>query len=71
MTTLWPLAELATWAKISITSARKMIARPGFPRPFEPVGQPRWFADEVIEWARRNRGTIVTGRPRTGATRKP
>lgn len=68
---LWPVSEIAAWAGISLSSARKMIARQGFPKPFEPVGHSRWFSDEVIEWARRNRGTITVGRPRTGTNRKP
>lgn len=67
---LWSEDDIATWLEVSITSVKRMAARPGFPEPFCPVStdaSKRYFADEVIEFVRLNKGNVPskrTGRPR-------
>lgn len=70
---LWNAESIADWMGISPRSVARVTAQPDFPKPFVPAGvegvgmnaQKRWFADEVIEWARRHRaGVTRRGRPR-------
>lgn len=68
----WSVEDIATWLGLSkYTVDQRVVARPGFPEPIVPGGvrggQKRWFADEVTEWFRTNRGTLPkarAGRPR-------
>lgn len=72
---LWDLEAVAAWMGLSIdTVGRNVITRAAFPTPIKPTNSPqaqkRWFAGEVIEWARRNRGSNLPkgrGRPRSRA----
>lgn len=65
--TLWDGEEIADWLHLSASTVKqRVVCQPGFPKPVQPGGsknsQPRWFASEVITWARENRGTLPTGR---------
>ncbi|VVE58782.1 hypothetical protein PHO31112_05379 [Pandoraea horticolens] len=64
---LWTAKDIAAWMGLSeSTVALKVVSRPGFPSPVVPTGSSeakrRWFGDEVIEWARMNRGRLPKGR---------
>ena len=64
---LWDDEQLAEWFGVTAKVAKYTIAaRPSFPAPVVPTnassGRKVWFADEVIEWARKNRGVIPIGR---------
>lgn len=66
----WSVEDIGTWLGLSkYTTNQRVVTRPGFPQPIVPAGVPgaqkRWFADEVIEWFRQNRGTL----PKARATR--
>ncbi|EEE06887.1 hypothetical protein KTE49_20535 [Burkholderia multivorans] len=71
--TLWDAAQIAKWLGLSKTTVEiRVVTRPGFPAALRPAGaeqgQRRWFANEVVEWARKNRGTLPE--PRKGRPRK-
>lgn len=64
---LWDVAAIAEWLQLSVdTVSRSVVTRPGFPTPLQAVSGPqarrRWFAGEVIRWARQNRGQLPVGR---------
>lgn len=64
---LWDVAAIAGWLHLSIdTVSRFVVTRPGFPSPVQAVpgalARKRWFAGEVIGWARQNRGRLPVGR---------
>ncbi|MDO3614859.1 hypothetical protein Q3O97_03240 [Ralstonia pseudosolanacearum] len=66
---LWDAATIADWMGLSAeTVAEAVVVRDGFPKPVQPTaarqGKRLWFADEVIQWARANRGRLPTGRGR-------
>lgn len=72
--TLWNIDQIAEWlglSKVSVES--RVVTRPDFPKALRPVdskqAQRRWFASDVLEWARLNTGVIPT--PRPGRKRKP
>ena len=61
---LWEIDDICSWLKLSKTTVRvRVVTRKGFPDPVEAtaIGEKcmkRWFSDEVIEWARKNRGRL-------------
>lgn len=64
---LWTAKDIAAWMGLSeSTVVLRVVSRPGFPSPVVPTGSSeakrRWFGDEVIEWARTNRGSLPKGR---------
>ncbi|RXZ42652.1 hypothetical protein [Crenobacter cavernae] len=64
---VWGAEHIAEWLSLSESTIRKaVVVRPGFPKPISATGakegQKRWFADEVIDWARKNRGTLPVSR---------
>lgn len=64
---LWDVTAIAEWLRLSAdTVSRSVVTRPGFPEPVQPVSgaltRRRWFAGEVICWARKNRSRLPTGR---------
>lgn len=67
---IWGVEQIASWMGLSeVTVATKVIFRPDFPSPFTPAkdgGHKRWFADDVIEWARLNRGLLPKSKPKKG-----
>lgn len=70
----WSASEIAAWLGLSkYTVSQTVVARPGFPEPIVPGGvqggEKRWFADEVIEWFRKNRGALPKGRVSAGRPR--
>jgi len=67
---LWTFSEIADYLKLStFTVETKVVVRPDFPKALQPClgsprGQKRWFARDVMDWARKNSGNIPRGRPR-------
>lgn len=54
---MWTLDDIANWLEVPLmTTKLYVVHQPGFPKPFRPTGKPdgqrRWFADEVIAYAR-------------------
>lgn len=65
---LWDAGDIAQWLNLSVdTVSRSVVTRPGFPAPVQPVPGPlarrRWFAGEVIRWAKQNRARLPSRRP--------
>jgi hypothetical protein len=53
---LWDIQDIATWMKKGYEHVRDRVVKiPGFPQPTEGK---RYFADEVVEWFRLNRGKL-------------
>ncbi len=66
---LWDAAAIGSWMRLSAeTVTDAVVVREGFPAPVQPTdarhGKRLWFADEVIKWARTNRGRLPKGRGR-------
>jgi len=67
---LWTNQDIADWLQLSLdTVERRVMTRPEFPAPLQPcpTGQraaKRWFAGEVIQWARQHRRHLPIPRPR-------
>lgn len=65
---LWTAEDIADYLKLaSDTTERRVVTRPDFPVPLQPCptgkrAAKRWFAAEVINWARLNRCKLPTGR---------
>ncbi len=71
--TLWSTEQIAKWFGLSkATVELRVVTRPDFPPGVRPVdsaqAQRRWFASDIVDWARRNRGHLPT--PRKGRPRK-
>lgn len=71
--TLWSVDQIAQWLGLSKQSVElRVVTRPDFPAGLRPVdtrqAQRRWFASDVMEWARRSKGTLPA--PRPGRRRK-
>lgn len=66
---LWTSDDIARYLKLAAdTTERRVVTRPDFPAPLQPCltgarAAKRWFAAEVITWARQNRCKIPTPRP--------
>lgn len=63
----WSVEDIGAWLGLSKhTTGQRVVTRPGFPEPIVPAGvsgaQKRWFADEIIEWFRKNRGSLPKAR---------
>ena len=72
--TLWSTEQIAQWLGLSKQTVElRVVTRPDFPGALRPVdsvqAQRRWFASDVLDWARRNKGTLQA--PRPGRRRKP
>ena len=63
---LWTSKDIADYMHLSdFTVCQKVVTQPTFPTPTQPTGSTkRWFAGEVITWARHNRSKLPTGRAR-------
>jgi hypothetical protein len=65
---LWTTHDIAQYLKLAqYTVERRVVAQPGFPAAFQPCATgskavKRWFAGEVIKWARQNRARLPTSR---------
>ncbi|MEE4956198.1 hypothetical protein V2K54_10810 [Pseudomonas alliivorans] len=67
---LWAFDDIAQYLKLSqYTVERRVVVQPGFPEALQPCATgkgskavKRWFAGEVIKWARQNRAKLP--RPR-------
>lgn len=71
--TLWSTDQVAQWLGLSKQTVElRVVTRADFPAALRPVNtkqaQRRWFASDVLEWARRNMGTLPA--PRRGRPRK-
>lgn len=63
---LWAFDDIARYLKLSqYTVERRVVVQPGFPDAFQPCATgkgskavKRWFAGEVIKWARQNRAKL-------------
>ncbi|WKW33927.1 hypothetical protein KIH13_09460 [Pseudomonas viridiflava] len=63
---LWAFDDIARYLKLSqYTVERRVVVQPGFPHSIQPCATvkgskavKRWFAGEVIKWARQNRAKI-------------
>ena len=69
---LWTAEDIAGYLKLAVdTTERRVVTRPDFPAPLQPCqtgtrAAKRWFAGEVITWARQSRSKI----PKPRANRK-
>lgn len=66
--TLWSIGDLADWFGLSqATIESRVVTRKSFPAAVRPVAtthaQRRWFASDVVAWARNNRGALPVPRP--------
>ncbi|MFM0061384.1 hypothetical protein PQR64_37895 [Paraburkholderia phytofirmans] len=66
--TLWSVEQIAQWLGLSKSTVElRVVTRPGFPSALRPVdskqAQRRWFASDVMQWARSTAGTIPASRP--------
>ncbi len=54
---LWTATDVGKYLKVSTyTTQTKVVHKPGFPTPIVPAGgEKRWFAGEVINWAKQQR----------------
>jgi hypothetical protein len=71
--TLWSTEQIGEWLGLSKqTVEMRVVTRPGFPAALRPVdskqAQRRWFASDVLHWARTNKGILPS--PRVGRRRK-
>ncbi|SDF23595.1 hypothetical protein [Phytopseudomonas seleniipraecipitans] len=70
---LWTSDDIANYLKLATyTIERRVVTRPEFPAPLQPCltgarAVKRWFAGEVITWARQNRSKLPSGRARRKA----
>jgi len=70
---LWTYQDIADWLQIAPeTVARRVVTRPDFPPPLQPCAPgvnagKRWFAGEVIKWARHHRRRLPVSRSRRPA----
>lgn len=70
---LWTAEDIANYLKLAAdTTERRVVTRPDFPAPLQPCltgtrAAKRWFAGEVITWARQNRSKLPAPRPRRKA----
>lgn len=66
---LWTTEDIATYLKLAVdTTERRVVTRSDFPGPLQPCltgtrAAKRWFAAEVITWARQNRCKLPAPRP--------
>ncbi|KTB75351.1 MULTISPECIES: hypothetical protein [Pseudomonas] len=67
---LWTFDDIAQYMKLSqYTVERRVVVQPGFPDALQPCASgkgtkavKRWFAGEVIKWARQNRAKLPVAR---------
>lgn len=70
---LWTAEDIASYFKLAAdTTERRVVTRPDFPSALQPCqtgarAAKRWFAAEVITWARQNRSKLPTPRQRRKA----
>jgi len=73
---LWTSTDVACYLKLSLdTIERYVISRPDFPQSLQPCltgkrAAKRWFAGEVIRWAKQNKGNLPTPRKRNRQPRR-
>ncbi|MBP1087041.1 hypothetical protein JOE39_005105 [Pseudomonas sp. PvP100] len=67
---LWTFEEIARYLKLSqYTVERRVVVQPSFPDALQPCATgksskavKRWFAGEIIKWARQNRAKVPVSR---------
>jgi len=73
---LWSYREIADYLRLSQDAvARNVVAQPNFPQPLLPCtkgkkASKRWFAGEVIRWAKNNRSAIPIAKPRRNQSKR-
>jgi len=73
---LWSSADIAVYLKLSLdTVERYVLTRVEFPKPLQPCltgkrAAKRWFAGEIIGWAKQNRGNIPKLRARNRQSKR-
>jgi len=71
---LWDRRTIAEYLHVAQPTLEKSILpRPDFPVPFQPVqaiqGKKLWFAKDIIQWVKSNKGRLPKGRqPSRAAT---
>src|SRR5690554_266879 len=59
---LWSVADIADYIQLSeYTTGQRVVTQPGFPEPIS-LASKRWMAGDIIDWAKRSRGKLPTGR---------
>ena len=63
---LWTITDVAAYLKVSVRTARDLVARPGFPPRIRVSPQVhRWEPDAVRAWVK-VRQDVAVDRPRRG-----
>jgi hypothetical protein len=70
---IWGVADIATWLDLSeVTVKLRVITQKDFPPEFVPTGSSeasrRWFAADIVRWAKKNVGAIPRGRRKKKST---
>jgi len=74
--TLWSHIEIAGYLKLATeVVSRYVVTRTDFPEPLQPCptgkrAAKRWFAGEVIRWAKQNRGNLPKPRSKSYQSRR-
>lgn len=67
---LWTVADIADYIQLSeFTVSRRVVNQPSFPTPVA-LSSRRWFAGEVISWAKKNRSTLPRSRSNKNSLRQ-
>jgi len=74
--TLWSHIEIADYLKLATeVVSRYVVTRTDFPEPLQPCptgkrAAKRWFAGEVIRWAKQNRGDLPKPRSKGNQSKR-
>jgi len=74
---LWSPQDIADYLKLApAVVLRSVVVRPEFPEPLQPCltgnrAAKRWFAGDVIRWAKQNKGHLPKPRARGRQPRRP
>ncbi|WP_068390043.1 hypothetical protein [Ventosimonas gracilis] len=74
---LWTCEDIAAYLKLSTaTVERRVVVRPEFPEAIQPCATGkhavrRWFAGDVIRWAKQNKGKLPKSKARGRQPSRP
>jgi len=74
--TLWGNVEIADYLKLATeVVSRHVVTRPDFPESLQPCptgkrAAKRWFAGEVIRWAKQNKGNLPKPRIKNNQSKR-
>jgi len=74
---LWSNSNIADYLQLSLDSVeRHVITRPDFPKALQPCptgkrAAKRWFAGDIIRWARQNKGELPKPRAKANQSKRP